>query len=52
MKLVKLECPNCKTKIFYKNYWSWVLHSPFHTFTKRYTWCPACGRGGWMKRVK
>lgn len=50
MKIVKLECPKCKTVFYYTNYWFWVLHTPFHTFTKRLTKCPHCKQKTWMKR--
>lgn len=52
MKIVKLICPKCGEEIFYKNYWHWVWKAPFHTFTKRLTKCPHCGKRSWMKREK
>ena len=52
MKVVHLKCPNCNGEIFYKNYWSWVWHTPFHHFAKRYTKCPVCGERNLMSREK
>lgn len=52
MKLVKLICPKCGHVFYFKNYWSWVLHSPFHFFAKRLTKCRFCEEKSWMKKEK
>ena len=52
MREVSLQCPNCKKGITFKNIFHWILHSPFHMFTKRLTKCPFCGKKSWMKRCK
>ena len=50
MKEVVLICPNCGSTIIYKNWFDWVLHTPFHWFGKRYTKCWWCDHRYWMKR--
>ena len=52
MKLVKIDCPKCKATFFYKNYWVWVLQTPFHYFNKRKTKCPHCGEWSWVRGIK
>ena len=42
MKAVKVICPRCRTTIFYRNWFSWILHTPFHWFGKRRVKCPNC----------
>ena len=49
---VKLICPKCGKEIFYKNLFEWILHTPFHSWSKRYTKCPHCGERSLMGRVK
>ena len=50
MNEVKVICPKCGYCITYKNYWSWILHTPFHWFSKRRTKCPNCGERSYIKR--
>ena len=50
MKIVFLKCPKCKSRFEFKNYFSLILHSPFHWFGKRYTKCPNCQNRSWMGR--
>ena len=51
-KQIKLICPNCGKPNFYRNWFEWVLHTPFHGFGKRKTKCPWCGKSSWVKRIK
>ena len=43
MKVVKVNCPKCGNRMTYKNWFSWVWHTPFHWFGKRRTKCTNCG---------
>lgn len=43
MKEVKVICPKCGNRMIYKNWFSWVWHTPFHRFGKRRTRCTKCG---------
>ena len=52
METVYLRCPKCNKKIQYKNWFDWMLHSPMHWFSKRYTKCHCCNKWSWMKREK
>lgn len=52
MKEVKVICPKCGNKMTYKNYWSWILHTPFHWFGKRRTKCTNCGETSYMRRER
>lgn len=58
MKEVKVICPKCGVLITYKNWFSWILHTPFHWFDfsglrdYRRTKCPKCGKISYMKREK
>lgn len=52
MKEVKVICPKCGILITYKNWFDWVLHTPFHLFCKRRAKCPSCGEYSYMKREK
>ena len=52
MKQIKLICPNCGKENFYRNWFEWVLHTPFHWFGKRKTKCPWCGKSNYVERVK
>ena len=49
---VKVICPKCGNCMTYKNYWSWVLHTPFHWFGKRKTKCTKCGEVSYIGREK
>ena len=50
MEPIILTCPKCGEINTYKNWFDWVLHSPMHWFSKRYTKCQHCGIKSWMKR--
>ena len=50
MKEVKLTCPKCGNRITYKNWFSWILHTPFHWFRKRRTKCGNCGNVSYIRR--
>jgi ribosomal protein L37E len=52
MKPVHVRCPKCGAKNYYKNWFDWVLHTPFHWFGKRLTKCSLCGQKSYMKREK
>jgi ribosomal protein S27AE len=52
MKEIKVICPKCGNYITYKNWFSWIWHTPFHWFDKRLTRCPRCGERSYMKRVR
>lgn len=47
----KLKCPECNHEWEY-GYWEWVWKAPFHTFTKRLTKCPKCGKRSYIKGEK
>lgn len=46
----KIHCEKCD-RIIEMPYWKWVLTAPFHTWTKRKTTCPRCGKSSYMRRV-
>ena len=48
MKVLHFTCPDCKYNFRIKGYWKWILTSPFHFFSKRYTKCPCCEKRFWM----
>ena len=50
MKEVKVICPKCGNEITYKNWFSWILHTPFHWFGKRKAKCTQCGEVSYMGR--
>lgn len=50
MKEVKVICPKCGHCMTYKNYWIWILHTPFHWFGKRRVVCTNCGICSYMAR--
>lgn len=52
MKQIKLICLNCGKENFYRNWFEWVLYTPFHWFGKRKAKCPWCGKSSYMGRVK
>jgi endogenous inhibitor of DNA gyrase (YacG/DUF329 family) len=52
MKEVFVVCPDCKKAIAYKNWFIWVLRTPFHWFNKRRIKCPWCGKRAYVKRMK
>lgn len=51
MKEVKVICPKCNNIMTYKNWFSWVLHTPFHWFGKRRAKCTYCGEYHYMERL-
>ena len=52
MKKVELICPRCGKIVTYKNWFSWVLNTPFHWFGKRWTKCDKCYKYSYMERLK
>lgn len=52
MKEVKVICPKCGNCMTYKNWFSWILHTPFHWFGKRRTKCTSCGEISWIRRER
>ena len=50
MKEVKVICPKCGVRMTYKNWFIWILHTPFHWFGKRLTKCSGCGEYSYMRR--
>lgn len=52
MKKVELTCPKCNGPFIIRNYFIWILKSPFHWFGKRLTRCPWCGEKSYMKRER
>lgn len=52
MKEVKVICPKCGNQIIYKNWFSWILHTPVHWFGKRRHACPQCHVKFYAKRGK
>ena len=51
-KQVKVVCPKCGNIMTYKNWFSWILHTPFHWFGKRRVKCNVCGQVSYIKREK
>lgn len=52
MKKVYVICPKCGARMIYKNYWDWILHTPFHWFGKRFTQCSRCKEYSYMRRER
>lgn len=52
MKEVKVICPKCGNQITYKNWFGWVLHTPFHWFGKRRTKCANCGAASYVGKER
>ena len=52
MKEIKVTCPKCGNQTTYKNWFSWILHTPFHWFGKRRAKCDNCGECSYMEREK
>jgi endogenous inhibitor of DNA gyrase (YacG/DUF329 family) len=52
MKQVFVVCPECKKALVYKNWFIWVLRTPFHWFNKRKIKCPWCGKRAYVDRLK
>lgn len=51
-KQVKIICPKCGNIMTYKNWFSWILHTPFHWFGKRRAKCNVCGQVSYTRREK
>lgn len=43
MKEIRVTCPKCGNIMTYKNWFSWIWHTPFHWFGKRRAKCSDCG---------
>lgn len=52
MKKVYVICPKCGVRMIFKNYWDWILHTPFHWFGKRWTKCSHCGEYSYIRRER
>ena len=52
MKSIKVVCPKCGNEITFANWFSWILHTPFHWFGKRRVKCTQCGKPSYMSRLK
>ena len=50
-KEVKVICPKCGNCMIYKNWFSWIWHTPFHWFGKRRAKCTSCGEVSYMPRA-
>lgn len=50
MKQIKVICPKCGNHMIYKNWFSWIWHTPFHWFGKRMAKCDNCGTYSYMGR--
>ena len=51
MKKVKVVCPKCGNIMTYKNWLSWILHTPFHWFGKRRVRCNNCGERSYVGKM-
>ena len=52
MKIINIICPKCGNIMTYKNWFSWILHTPFHWFGKRRAKCTCCGEYSYMSRER
>ena len=52
MKAIKVICPKCGNQMVYKNWFSWILHTPFHWFGKRRIKCSYCKKRSYVKGEK
>lgn len=52
MKTVTVYCPKCGHKIVYRNWFMWILNTPFHWFGARRIKCINCGIRSYVKRGK
>lgn len=50
MKEVKVICPKCGNCMIYKNWFDWILHTPFHWFGRRRIKCSLCGEYSYTAR--
>ena len=48
MKEIVAVCPKCEYIMVYKNWFDWILHTPFHWFNKRKAKCTKCGEYSYM----
>ena len=46
------EESKCGHIMTYKNWFDWILHTPFHWFGKRRAKCSKCGEVSYMGKVK
>lgn len=51
MKRIMVHCPNCHKVTIYRNWFIWILRTPFHWFGKRRSKCPHCGHKAYVKGV-
>lgn len=52
MKEVRVICPRCGSVTVYKNWFDWILRTPFHWFGKRRGKCTSCGKSSYMERYR
>lgn len=52
MKEVRVTCPKCGASMTYKNWFDWVLRTPFHWFGKRRAKCASCDEVAYMARLR
>lgn len=52
MKHIRVICPKCGAIMWYKNWFSWIWHTPFHWFGKRRAKCAGCGEVSYMRRER
>lgn len=52
MKKCYVICPKCGVRMIYKNWFDWVLRTPFHWFGKRWTQCSGCKEYSYMRRER
>lgn len=45
-------CPWCNHPRVYKSWFDWMLHTPFHFFSKRRVVCNKCNRAFYTKPRK
>ena len=41
-------CPKCQKTYTIRGWLKWILITPFHWFSKRYTKCPHCKAHSWV----
>ena len=51
MKRIMVYCSKCEKAYLYKNWFIWILRTPFHGFGKRRSKCPHCGHKAYVKGV-
>lgn len=45
-------CPWCNHPKVYRSWFDWILHTPFHFFSKRRVICDKCNRAFYTKPRK